>query len=103
MSITLLTKCMKGLERICSALANSKGMGAQAYLSRRNYPHLRMKQTFGKPLRNGDNATDALKTANPEFLKSTNTRINCACLGSFDPEIAKQQSISLICGKGWMH
>jgi len=36
-----------------------------------------------------DNATDALRTANPEFLKSDEFKNQLRLLGSFDPEIPK--------------
>jgi hypothetical protein len=49
----------------------------------------RMKQTFGKPWNQNDNATAALKTANPDFLKSDEYKNRIRLLGSYDPEIPK--------------
>lgn len=68
-------------------IADSKGQGAQL-LDARNYWR-RMKQTFGRPLTLGDNATAAIKAANPDFMGDDTQGNRLRLLGSFDPEIPK--------------
>lgn len=68
-------------------IADSQGMGQQL-LDARNYWR-RMKQTFGKSLTMGDNATAALKSADPGFVSGDVEANRLRLLGSFDPEIPK--------------
>ncbi len=68
-------------------IAESQGMGKQLKAARDYWR--RMKQTFGKPWAQNDNATAALKTANPDFLKSDEYQNRIRMLGSFDGKIPK--------------
>jgi hypothetical protein len=68
-------------------IADSQGEGGKLYDARAYWR--RMKQTFGKPWNQNDNATATLKTANPEFLKSDEYQNRLRLLGWFDEQLPK--------------
>jgi hypothetical protein len=84
---TALDKMHEGIGEEMQRIADSQGEG-ESLAAARNYWR-RMKQTFGKPWNQNDNATAALKTANPDFLKSDELQNRLRLLGSFDKQLPK--------------